>query len=114
LQGKGKLIKVIITANADGAKIRFNGIRYKGEYGDINENYSVNDSGLLKKISLKKNERILTNEELSFVRAHGIKEELLKSKFINPEDIVTKVNVNPQLGGNFRDTSIEFIFIDNQ
>lgn len=109
----GKAVTVSLTGSADALNIR-NVLGYNGEYGDFDE-FPAYDNGVLCGITLNPKKGIRTNNELAFIRAVGLKEEICKV-VKGLEDMkcnfVYNILVSENVGSDQRRVSVSFTFPD--
>lgn len=109
----GKKLIIEITGSADGTPVK-SAIAYDGIYGSFN-NEPVKVNGELTSISVSPQSNIRSNEELAFMRAQGVKDDLNK-KLSRIEGMNTDYRYNIEVskgrGGQFRRISLVLIFVD--
>lgn len=109
----GKKLIVDITGSADGSPIN-HGIVYDGIYG-IYDNEPVKLNGEFTSISVSPESSIRTNEQLAFVRALAVKNDMEHKlpQFANMNtEYRYNIEVSKDRGGQYRRISLELIFID--
>lgn len=111
--GAGKKVKVAITGSADASPIK-KAIAYGGEYGDFaDEIVYKNDEKTT--ISVSKASGIATNDQLAFLRATGMKQNIsanvtaLKNMMTEYE---THIEQAEGVGGKYRRIRVDFTFYD--
>ena len=109
----GKQLKISITGMADASPIN-KSITYDGYYGEY-ENEPVYKDGNLTAMTLNKSEGIVTNEQLAFLRALGVKHHIEKTiddlKKMD-SDYSYNIELARKTGGQYRRISVVFTFID--
>lgn len=109
----GKKVTVSVNGTADASKIR-TALNYAGEYGDFHE-YPAYDNGVLFDITVDSKSGIRTNDELAFIRAAGLKEEVCK-RISGLEQMdctyVYNIHVSDAVGSEHRRVSVSFTFPD--
>ncbi|MDE5840944.1 MAG: WD40 repeat domain-containing protein, partial [Muribaculaceae bacterium] len=109
----GKKLVVEFTGSADGSPIR-RAIAYDGVLGEF-DNEPVNINGELTSLSVSSNIGIATNEQLAFMRAQSVKQDLLRQlpQLENMDsDYRYNIEVSEGRGGEFRRVSVVLTFID--
>ncbi|MDE7096929.1 MAG: WD40 repeat domain-containing protein, partial [Muribaculaceae bacterium] len=104
---------VEFTGSADGSPIR-RAIAYDGVLGEF-DNEPVNINGELTSLSVSSNIGIATNEQLAFMRAQSVKQDLLRQlpQLENMDsDYRYNIEVSEGRGGEFRRVSVVLTFID--
>lgn len=109
----GKKVTVSVNGTADASKIR-NALSYDGVYGDFYE-YPAYDNGVLFDITVDSKKGIRTNDELAFIRAAGLKEEICKR--VNGLEVmdctfIYNIHVSDSIGAEHRRVSVSFTFPD--
>lgn len=109
----GKKVTVSVNGTADASKIR-NAISYDGVYGEFYE-YPAYDNGVLFDITVDLKKGIRTNDELAFIRAAGLKEEICKR--VNGLELmdctyIYNIHVSDSIGAEHRRVSVSFTFPD--
>ncbi len=111
--GEGKKVKVTITGSADATPIKRT-IPYRGEYGDFNNAPVIkNAENIL--ISVSKASGIKTNDQLAFLRATGMKQNILTnvSALKNMQtEYETHIEQAEGFGGQYRRIRVDFTFYD--
>lgn len=101
------------TGSADGAPIR-RAISYDGSLGEY-ENEPVKVNGELNSISIFTNQGIATNEQLGFMRAQAVRQEMMKQlpqlEKMNT-DYRYNIEVSEGRGGEYRRVGVVLTFID--
>lgn len=109
----GKKLIVNLTGTADALPI-LRLIGYDGRYGEF-ESEPCRIDGKLTAVSVFANEGIKRNEQLAFIRAQAVKDNLLKG-VPGISDMNTTYNYNIEVseekGGAFRRINVSFIFVD--
>lgn len=111
--GAGKRVKVTITGSADASPIKRT-IAYGGEYGDFS-NEPVFKNKEKTTISVSKASGISTNDQLAFLRATGMKQNVSKNvtsiKNMQSE-YETHIEQAEGVGGQYRRIRVDFTFYD--
>lgn len=111
--GAGKKVKVTITGSADAIPIK-KAIAYGGEYGDF-DNVLVFKNNEETNISVSKASGIETNEQLAFLRAAGMKQNV-STRVAALKDMMTEYETHIEqaegVGGQFRRIHVDFTFYD--
>ncbi|MCQ2168249.1 MAG: hypothetical protein MJY69_06235 [Bacteroidales bacterium] len=110
---EGKKVTVSVNGAADASAIR-NALSYDGCYGDFFE-YPAYDNGVLCEVTVDSKKGIKTNDELAFIRAAGLKEEICKR--IEGLDkmnssFIYNIHVSDSVGSEHRRVSVSFSFPD--
>ncbi|MDE6410291.1 MAG: WD40 repeat domain-containing protein [Muribaculaceae bacterium] len=109
----GKKVMVNLTGSADAIPI-LRLIGYDGRYGEF-ESEVCRIDGNLSSVSVYAKEGIRTNEQLAFIRAQAVKDNLLKGvPGLTDMDVSYNYNieVSEEKGGAFRRINVSFIFVD--
>lgn len=109
----GKKVTVSVNGTADASRIR-TALTYDGVYGDFYE-YPAYDNGVLFDITVDSKKGIRTNDELAFIRAAGLKEEICKRvNGLEQMDCtyVYNIHVSDSIGAEHRRVSVSFTFPD--
>ena len=109
----GKKLTVNITGSADALPIN-NAISYDGSLGQFDEEPCY-INGNLTTVSVSNQQGIRTNEQLAFMRAQALQQNMMKNlPELSKMDIVYKNNieVSKQKGAEFRRINVSLIFID--
>lgn len=109
----GKKVVIQVTGSADAAPINRK-IAYKEEYGAY-EDALVYVSGELTALSVSAATGIVSNEQLAFLRAMGVKNHVEKtipalSEMNSEYDYY--VNVSSERGSQYRRIGVKFVFVD--
>ena len=109
----GKKLIVEITGSADGSPVT-HAISYDGIYGSF-DNEPIKINGELTTVTVSPQTNIRSNEELAFMRAQAVKNDLEK-KLSKIEGMNTDYRYNVELskekGGQYRRISLVLIFVD--
>ncbi len=108
-----KKIIVNVTGSADALPIRGR-IRYAGEFGDYT-NQPATQNGELTTMTVTQSNGIRSNEELAFIRAVGVSEQLSKSTLGQstvPVEYKYNVEVSDEKGGAHRRIKVVLKFVD--
>lgn len=111
--GKGKKMLVNISGTADATPI-LRGIPYDGCYGDFEEE-PIRQNGELTNITVTKAGGITTNEQLAFLRAAGVKDNLERNveAFKDMDtDYRYNISVSQDKGSEHRRITAEFTIFD--
>lgn len=110
--GNGKAVQIEYFGSADAKPIR-RAIAYNGRFGKIQEQVSVN--GKPETLSVSSSSGIVTNEELSLVRAVSVKDFIHKNipalKDMQVKDVY-HVEVSADEGAEYRRVYVNFVFYD--
>lgn len=109
----GKRVNVTISGTADATPIR-SSIAYDGSFGDFEQEPVTIDGGLTT-ISVTAKDGIRTNEQLAFLRAAAVKDNLEKNvKALGDMDARYNysVSVSKDKGSEFRRITAEFVLVD--
>lgn len=109
----GKKVRIALKGTADATPI-VRGIPYDGSYGEY-EDEPIWKDGALTAVSVDKKNGIKTNEQLAFLRALGVKDNLEKNvaKLASvPTEYKYEVNVSKDKGSEYRRITAEFTFVD--
>lgn len=101
------------TGSADGAPIR-RAITYDGSLGEF-DNEPVKVNGELNSISVSSQSGITTNEQLGFMRAQSVKQDMLRQLPLLEKmntDCRYNIEVSEGRGGEYRRVSVVLTFID--
>lgn len=109
----GRQVNIAITGMADAAAI--NGkIVYDGIYGEYTDQ-PVHQADSIVNITLLRKEGITSNEQLAFVRALGVKDQIEKNVTALAQmqrQYDYTIELAKETGGQFRRITVEFTFID--
>lgn len=109
----GKTLLIDVTGSADALPI--NGmIAYDGSLGDYDDEPCYID-GNLTTVSVNPNDGIRTNEQLAFMRAQSVKQNMLRNlPQLNDMNIIYKNNieVSKEKGAEHRRINVSLIFMD--
>lgn len=111
--GAGKKVKVTITGSADAIPIK-RIIPYKGEYGDFKD-APVYQNDELTSISVSRASGISTNEQLAFLRASGMKQNVSKNvSALKDMSAQYEIHIvqSEGIGGQYRRICVDFTFYD--
>lgn len=109
--GAGKQVKVSITGSADATPIR-KALAYGGEYGNF-EDEPVFKNGQRTTISVSRESGIVSNDQLAFLRATGMKQNVISNvTALRNMDAQydTHIEQAEGVGGEFRRIHVDFIF----
>ena len=110
---EGKQMIVKITGTADASPIK-RALAYNGQYGEYNDQTVINN-GKPTMLKLTREEGIVTNEQLAFARALGVKDWIVKNipaiQKMN-RDYEYHIEVSKEEGSKFRRISVHCTFID--